>query len=274
MTELLSPRSLSELRTVVGTGRIIAGGTDLIVQMQSGRNETHLIDITNIEDAPPVVTIEPDLVKLSAMASISKIVSELGGRLPGVAAAAQAFASLQIRNRATIGGNLANASPAGDMIPPLVAAEAHVVVDGPNGVRRILVEELVTGPGRTAIEPNEWLSLICVPPPPGDEGFIKLGGRAAMAISIVSLAWRWRRSDDRTLTGVRLALGAVAPTVIRARQAEAILEGRRPTADVVKAATDSLRAEIAPIDDVRASGVYRRGVAGGLLCQALQTSSL
>ncbi len=255
---------------MAGTGPIIAGGTDLIVQMRAGRNETRLIDITNIKDAPLAVTIGPDLVELSALASIAKIVEGLDGRLPGIAAAAQVFASLQIRNRATIGGNLANASPAGDMIPPLVVAEAHVVVDSPSGSRRVSVNDLTTGPGSTVLEPSEWLSLVCLPLPAGEEGFIKLGGRAAMAISIVSLAWRWQRSSNGSLSGVRLALGAVAPTVIRAYEAEAVLEGRQPTADVVAAAVDALRAEIAPIDDVRASASYRRGVAGGLLRQALQ----
>ncbi|MCZ7532758.1 MAG: FAD binding domain-containing protein [Acidimicrobiia bacterium] len=272
MVELLSPATLLDLRTLAGTGRIIAGGTDLIVQMRSGRNETHLIDITNIEDAPPAAIIRSGVAELSAMASITKVVDELNGRLPGIAAAAQVFASLQIRNRATIGGNLANASPAGDMIPPLVAAEAYAVVDGPSGQRRIPVDELITGPGRTVLEPNEWLSLVGVPLFEGEEGFIKLGGRTAMAISIVSLAWRWHRSDHGALTGVRIALGAVAPTVVRAHKAEAILEGQQPTADVVMAATDALQTEISPIGDVRASAGYRQAVAGGLLRQALATS--
>jgi CO/xanthine dehydrogenase FAD-binding subunit len=271
MVELHSPRSMSELQTVAGTGRIIAGGTDLIVQMRSGRNESRLIDITNIEDAPPAVAARNGLIELSAMAPITRIVEQLDGRLPGIAAAAGVFASLQIRNRATIGGNLANASPAGDFIPPLIAAEAEVVVEGPGGSRRVLVDQFTTGPGRTVLGPDEWLSVIRVPVGSGDEGFLKLGGRTAMAISIVSLAWRWKRSKNGALTGVRLALGAVAPTVVRARGAEAALEGRQPTTDVVAAATDALRDDISPIDDVRGSAAYRRGVAGGLLRQALET---
>ncbi len=270
MVELLSPTSLSELQTMAGTGRIIAGGTDLIVQMRAGRKESRLIDVTNIADAPPPVTTRPGIVELSAMAPITKVVDGLNGRLPGIRASARVFASLQIRNRATIGGNIANASPAGDMIPPLIAAEAEVVVDGPGGTRTLLLGNLITGPGRTILEPDEWLSTVRVPFVPGEEGFIKLGGRSAMAISIVSLAWRWRRADDGTLAGVRLALGAVAPTVIRAREAETMLEGRLPTADVVGAAVDALRAEVSPIDDVRASAGYRRGVAGDLLRQVLE----
>lgn len=272
MVELVSPTSLSELRVLAGTGRIIAGGTDLLVQMRAGHDASHLIDVTNLADAPPAVTSNGDLVELSALAPVSRVVDELGGRLPGIAASSRVFGSLQIRNRATIGGNLANASPAGDMVPPLVAAEAEVVIDGPDGSRTLPVGELATGPGRTALKPDEWLSLVRVPLPAGEEGFFKLGGRAAMAISIVSLAWRWRRSDDGTLRDVRLALGAVAPTVVRARQAEAVLEDRQPTADVVAEAATALRAGIAPIDDVRASAWYRREVAGDLLREALAIS--
>lgn len=270
MVQLLSPASVSELRTMSGSGRLIAGGTDLIVQMRAGRREGRLIDITNVEDAPPVVTVRSDTVELSAMAPIAKIVDELDGRLPGIAAAARVFASLQIRNRATIGGNLANASPAGDMIPPLVAADAEVVVDSPAGARTLSVGDLATGPGSTTLTSDEWLSLVRVPLPPGEEGFVKLGGRSAMAISIVSLAWRWQRTDDGRLTGVRLALGAVAPTVIRAREAEKVLEGQLLTGDVIGAAVDAVRVEASPIDDVRASAAYRRGAAGDMLRQVLE----
>ncbi len=269
MAELLTPKSLAELRAVAGSGRLIAGGTDVIVQMRAGRRFTRLIDISNIGDLPPAVKADTGQIELSAMAPITAVVGELGGQLPGIAAAARVFASLQIRNRATIGGNLANVSPAGDMIPPLVAAHAQVVADGPAGPHAIAVEDLATGPGHTVLNPDEWLSIIRLSPPQGEEGFIKLGGRTATAISIVSLAWRWRRTDDGSLAGVSLAVGAVAPTVIRARQAESALEGKQPTPEVVADAIEALRAEISPIDDVRASASYRRQVAGGLLRQAL-----
>jgi CO/xanthine dehydrogenase FAD-binding subunit len=271
MAELLTPTSLAELRAVAGEGRIIAGGTDVIVQMRAGRPFPRLIDVSSIRDLPPAVTIDGEQIELSAMAPIADVVAALEGRLPGIAAAARVFASLQIRNRATIGGNLVNASPAGDMIPPLVAAEAQVVVEGPDGSRLVAVDALATGPGGTVLNPGEWLSVIRLTPPDGEEGFLKLGGRTAMAISIASLAWRWRKGDDGSLSGVSLALGAVAPTIVRAHGAEEILEGSLPTPEVVAAAIEALRGEITPIDDVRASASYRRRVVGGLLRQALAT---
>lgn len=267
--ELITPRTLAELRRAAGSGRLIAGGTDLLVQIRAGRGESRLIDLTNVGDAPPPVVVYDSTIEISAMAPITSVVTALTGRLPAIAAAARLFGSVQIRNRATFGGNLANASPAGDLLPPLIAAEAHAVIEGPEGGRAVPVARLATGPGRTVLAADEWISLVRVPLHGGDEGFIKLGGRAAMAISVVSLAWRWTRREDGTLSGVRLALGAVAPTVIRMTEAEEILEGRKPTSDVVEEAAQTIRSAIEPIDDVRGSAWYRREVAGDLLRQAL-----
>lgn len=267
--ELTSPRTIAELRAAAGLGRFIAGGTDVLVQIRAGRDERRLIDLTNLSDAPSPVTISNGVAEISAIASIENVVRALNGRLPGIASAARLFGSVQIRNRATIGGNLGNASPAGDMFPPLVAAGAEAVIEGRGASRVITVEALATGPGRTVLAADEWISLLRVPLPTGDDGFFKLGGRAAMAISVVSLAWRWTRSKKGALTGVRIALAAVAPTVVRARAAEAVLEGRAATPEVVEKAAAALRAEISPIDDVRASAWYRREVAGDLLKQAI-----
>jgi CO/xanthine dehydrogenase FAD-binding subunit len=209
-------------------------------------------------------------VELSALAPISRVVGALEGRLPSIAESAVLFGSVQIRNRATIGGNLQNASPAADLVPPLVAAEAVLTIEGPEGLRRVPVADLAVGPGRTILRPGEWIWTVTVPLPRGEEGFRKLGGREAMAISVVSLAWRWRREDDGRLTGVRLALGAVAPTVVRATAAEAVLEGRRPDDQVVAEAGRALAADISPIDDVRGSAWYRREVAARMLEEAVR----
>jgi CO/xanthine dehydrogenase FAD-binding subunit len=270
-SELLVPRSLTELRQVAGSGRLIAGGTDLLVQIRAGRHEKRLIDLTNLADRPPPVAARDGVVEISGLAPIAVVVRELQGRLPAIAAAARLFGSVQIRNRATLGGNLANASPAGDMFPPLIAAGAQVVIERTVGSRVIPVTLLATGPGRTVLAADEWISVLRVPLPGGEEGFIKLGGRAAMAISIISLAWRWTRRPDGSLADVSLALGAVASTAIRAPQAEAVLEGRRPTVEVVDEAAAAIRASVAPIDDLRGSAWYRQQVSGDLLRQALGT---
>jgi CO/xanthine dehydrogenase FAD-binding subunit len=267
--ELVVARDRTDLKDLAPTGALIAGGTDLLVQMRAGRSVDRLIDVSNLSDAPPVMSQKDGLVELSALAPISRVIGALEGRLPGLDSSACLFGSIQIRNRATFGGNLQNASPAADMVPPLVAAEAVAHVEGPGGEREVAVADLAEGPGRTVLRPGEWIATLTVPLPEGEEGFRKLGGREAMAISIVNLAWRWTRSEDGMLSRVRLAVGSVAPTVIRAEQAEQELEGRRPSPEVISAAVAALRAAVSPIDDVRGSGWYRREVVGRLLEEAL-----
>lgn len=269
MTELVVARDREELRDLAPTGTLIAGGTDILVRMRAGREVERLIDVSNLSNGPPLVALRDGEVEISALAPISKVVVALEGRLPGIQRSAGLFGSVQIRNRATIGGNLHNASPAADMVPPLVAAEAVLLLDGPGGGREVPVADYATGPGSTVLLPGEWISGIRIPLPGGEEGFRKLGGREAMAISIVSLAWRWWRNEDGSLTSVRLAFGAVAAKVARAMQAEQELEGRRPTPEVLERAVDAVRAEISPIDDVRGSAWYRREVAGRLLEEAV-----
>lgn len=270
MTELVVANTRDQLAELAPTGKLIAGGTDLLVQMRAGRKVGRLVDVSNLSDAPPLMRQQDGFVEVSALAPISRVVGALEGRLPALEASAQLFGSIQIRNRATIGGNLQNASPAADMVPPLVAAGAVAHLHGADGHREVPVAELATGPGRTVLGDGEWIHTITIPLPEGEEGFRKLGGREAMAISIVSLAWRWAQAEDGSLSRVRVAVGAVAPTVIRAEEAERELEGRRPTPEVVSSAVAALRAAIAPIDDVRASAWYRREVTGRLLEEAIQ----
>lgn len=273
MTELVAARTIQELRELVPTGDLLAGGTDLLLRIREGRKVARLIDVSRLLDGPPVVRRADDLVYISALAPLTRVIAELDGVLPGLDASAGLFASVRIRNRATIGGNLGNASPAGDTIPPLVAAGAVAVLEGANGSRRVAVVDLATGPGRTVVGPDEWIDRIEVPLPAGEEGFRKFGTRQADAISIVSLAWRWEKDADGTFTSVSLAFGAVAPTVVRARRTEAELEGRRLEPWVVEAAVAALGSDISPIDDPRASARFRREVAGVLLREELGVRS-
>ena len=269
MIDLVVPLETGELREVAPTGRLIAGGTDLLVQMRDGRPVGRLIDVTNLVDGPAPAEVHDGHIRLSALAPISDVVAAVGARLPALTAAARDFGSVQIRNRATIGGNLANASPAADLAAVLVAAGADARVEGPDGGRTVPVAALSTGPGSVSLDPGEWISTVEVPVPTGDEGFRKLGGRLAHAIAIVSLAWRWTRSADGSLKDVRLAYGAVAPTVIRVTEAEAELEGRIPTDAVVDRAAMAACASVSPIDDIRAGADYRRAMVGELLREAL-----
>ncbi|NUR83088.1 MAG: xanthine dehydrogenase family protein subunit M, partial [Nonomuraea sp.] len=259
---------------------LLSGGTDLLVQRRAGRRQGALADISGLRDAPAPVTVSEKTITLSALAPLTVLATELtrareqngltgptnARELNGLVEAISCFASGQIRNRATLGGNLANASPAADCVPPLVAAGAVARLRGPDGRRDLPVEDLATGPGRTALRPGEWIEAIDVPRTPATtSGFRKIAGRQALAISVVSLAWQWTADSEGNLSGVRLSAGAVAPTVIRCRTAEQALEGRVPTPDLARA----IQHDIAPIDDLRAGADYRRRALEGALVEAL-----
>ncbi|MDF5758324.1 FAD binding domain-containing protein [Spongiactinospora sp. TRM90649] len=264
------PRTMAEVDRLDPATSLLAGGTDLLVRRRAGRHDGPLADVTCLRDAPAPVTETGDGgLRLSALAPLSVLAGELGGRLPGLREAIGCFASGQIRNRATLGGNIVNASPGADGVPPLVAAEAVALLRGPGGARRVPVAEVATGPGRTALGPGEWIEALELPPQPDQAGFRKIAGRRALAISIVSLAWTWTAGPGGELTRVRLAAGAVAPVVVRLRAAEAALEGRVPGEDVVAAAAGAVAADISPISDLRASADYRRAALNGALIEAL-----
>ena len=193
----------------------------------------------------------------------------LGDCAAGLRAAIASFASAQIRNRATLGGNLANASPAADSVPPLVAAGAVLTLRSGTGTRRVPADEFALGPGRTCLTPGEWIHTIdATHHPQRQEGFRKIAGRRALAISVVSLAWSWTRTPTG-LQDVRLAAGAVAPTVMRCRQTEEVLTGHTLTSELASTAAATLRGEISPIDDLRATADYRRAALAGALIEAL-----
>jgi xanthine dehydrogenase FAD-binding subunit len=179
--------------------------------------------------------------------------------------AALTIGAVQVRTQGTIGGNVANASPAGDVLTALYALDAEVELSGPGGGRVLPIAAFVKGPRRTALLAGEVLTGVTVPRPgPELQGYEKLGLRAAQAIAVVSLAVRLEL-DGAVVRDAALALGSVAPTPIRAPAAEAALRGRPLDAATVGAAARALSATATPIDDVRASAQYRRAMAGALL---------
>lgn len=270
MSTFARASSTTELATVSTDSTFIAGGTDVLVQRRAGRSFASLVDVSNLSDAPPAVTRRGDVLTLSAVASLSAINRGLATELPALRTAIGCFASEQIRNRATLGGNLANASPAADCVPPLVAAGAVVELRCASGARRVPVEDFALGPRRTCLAPGEWIHTIDVPVTAAhDEGFRKIAGRRALAISVVSLAWRWARTPDGRLSDVRLAAGAVAPTVRRCPLTEKVLDNQRLDPTVIAVAAQTVAREIAPIDDLRASAEYRRAATAGVLTEVL-----
>ncbi|MFE6970433.1 FAD binding domain-containing protein [Isoptericola sp. NPDC057653] len=263
-----------------GPARPIAGGTDLLVQRRAGLDAPVLVDLTALADAVPAAgrTTDGRALRLSALRPLSDVAAALGDDVPPLRAAIREFASTTIRHRATIGGNLVTGSPAADTVPALLAGDAVVEIVTPDGSgRAVPLGAFLLGPRRVDLAPGEWVASVTVPDPrPGagslEGGFRKIGGRRAQAISLLSLAWQWRRDADGRLADVRLAAGAVAPTVVRLPRAEALLEGAVPAPALVEEAARAVAADISPIDDLRASAAYRRRCAAGLLREVVPTA--
>lgn len=267
---LAQPTTSDQVSELLGDAVALAGGTDLLVQRRSGRDADHLVDLSRLPDAPLPVALAEDesgpVLVLSALASLSRLAADLQGRFPALDDAIAVFAAQQIRNRATLGGNLVTGSPAADTVPPLLAAGATVMVR--HGARRrpVALADFLLAPRKVDLAPGEWIETVRVPAPPATGGFRKVGGRLSLAISFVNLAWQWRVVDGR-LQDVRLAMGSVAPTVVRLTAAEQVLTGApvAPGPEVITAAAAAVDQDISPIDDLRAGAAYRRRAARGLL---------
>ena len=262
------PQSLAELWPLLDHGAVVmAGGTDLLARRTTPGPA--VIACLDRVEALRGVTKEHGVLRLGACETHARLLRHplVTARLPVLAQALAGLGSPLIRNMGTLGGNIATASPAGDALPPLLALDAEVEIASGTGTRRLLLAECIRGPGRTALAPGEIIVAVRVPLPDADalQCFEKVGRRKALAISVVSLAAVIGRGPRGDVTHARLALGSVAPTVIRCPRAEALLVGSRLEREVLLAAGEALRREIAPIDDLRASAAYRRAVAGNLL---------
>jgi CO/xanthine dehydrogenase FAD-binding subunit len=272
--EVLQPDSWQEaleLKAAHPDAVPIAGGTDLMVELNFDRIRPRvMLDLTRI----PELTewgAENGRLRVGAGVPFTRLIAELGDRLPGLAIASRTVGSPQIRNRGTVGGNLGTSSPAGDALPPLFASDAEVELASRAGSRRIGVGEFVTGPKRNCLADDELIAAFLIPPADGPQQFAKIGTRNAMVIAVCSLAlsiWPGRQ-------GVRACAGSAGPTPIRADQAERFIAGvldehdlwrtRKPIPDAALADFGELVARAArPIDDVRGTARYRHHALGVL----------
>ena len=279
LQEYFAPASVAEAVELLrgGDATILAGGTDLMPQTQAGRVRFRRA-LVNIRHIPELGGIgEADgAIRIGALTTVAEIMESnvVRARLPVFVDAGDHFASAQLRNAATIGGNICNASPAGDLLVPLLVHDAEVElasdVGGTMVTRRVALAEFFTGPGKTQRAPGELLVAVHMPMPAAGHiaRFVKFGTRPALDISAISIGVAGVLRD-RALTGVRVAFGAVAPTPMRGRETEAALEARPLTADGIAAAAAVARAEVRPISDVRASDWYRRELVGNLMRRVL-----
>jgi CO/xanthine dehydrogenase FAD-binding subunit len=251
----------------------LAGGTDLMVAInfRQARPDT-VLDLTAV---PELREWAPDgaRVRVGAGVSYTRLIAELGGPLPGLAIASRTVGSLQIRNRGTVGGNLATASPAGDGLPPLYTADAYVELASVRGTRRVPVAQFVTGPKRTCMEPDELITAFDVAAAAGPQQFAKVGTRNAMVIAVCSVSLALWPEQRR----VAACVGSAGPTPLVATAAEEFIsgaldwDGGGPVGDDALARFGELVGACArPIDDVRGTARYRTHAVGVLARRTLR----
>jgi aerobic carbon-monoxide dehydrogenase medium subunit len=253
--------------------RILAGGTDLLVQMRSGIVKPGLIvDIKKIAEMTEIAETADGGFRIGAAVSGAQLSEHPRFReaWPGVLEAVNLIGSKQVQGRASAGGNLCNASPAGDSVPAMIAAGAVVTVQGPNGRRELAVEKVPAGPGRTNLAPGEILVSFKLPPRPegSSDAYLRMIPRTEMDIAVVGCGVSLTLDGD-VCTAARVGLGAVAPTVLLVEDAGRALVGSRLDAHALDAAAACCRAACKPIDDKRGTINYRTKIAGVLLQRAV-----
>jgi xanthine dehydrogenase FAD-binding subunit len=270
-----APKSLDEALEILRAGEVspFAGGTDLMPQSQAGRVTLApvLMNLRRIEGLGGIQETD-GVVRIGTLTTMTELMDSalVRERVNILWQACDHFASDQLRNAGTLGGNVCNASPAGDTLVPLLVLDATVeLAQKPNGkleTRKLPLAEFLVGPGRTARAPQELLTAIeFLLPPKGRYGaFYKLGTRPALDIAAISIGLGALR-EKNSLRSVRIAFGAVAPTPVRAARAEAALEGRVLDDKTIDAALKAADAEIHPISDVRATDWYRREMVRNML---------
>ncbi|HSK99266.1 MAG TPA: FAD binding domain-containing protein [Rubrobacteraceae bacterium] len=269
-------REALEIRAEHPGARPIFGGTDVMVDLNFDRERpAAIMDLTRVEELQEW-TWENGRLRVGAGVTYTRIIAELGERLPGLAIASRTVGSPQIRNRGTVGGNLGTSSPAGDALPPLYVSDAEVEVTSIEGTRRVAVEEFITGPKRNVLRPDELIYAFLVPEAEGPQQYSKIGPRNAMVISVCSFGLALHPEKKR----VGACLGSAAPTPLRATGAEEFIEGVLEEGNlwssralIGAAALERFGALVAeaarPISDVRGTAAYRAHAVGVLARRAL-----
>jgi CO/xanthine dehydrogenase FAD-binding subunit len=251
---IYTPASLDEALALLSTGNRVplAGATDYMVIRKKGKtDERDMVSLDRLEELK-VIRLRPEGLHIGSMVTFSRLERE--ALAPDcLRQAAALVGGPQIRNRGTLGGNILTASPAADSVPALAVLDARLILLGQNGRREAPLESFIPAPGELLVD-------ILLPPRPGRTIFYKLGKRNALSISMVNMALRVDMEQDR-FGSIAIALGSVAPHVVRARKAEEFLRGKARVPDILKTAAAIMAEEISPISDIRASTGYRRAAA-------------
>ncbi|HUW37712.1 MAG TPA: xanthine dehydrogenase family protein subunit M [Rhodocyclaceae bacterium] len=257
-----------------GRARVLAGGTDLLIQMRTGRIKPELlIDIKGIPGMGEIVA-ERGGYRVGAAVTGMQLIehADFAKRWPGVVDGVRLIGSIQVKGRATLGGNLCNASPAADSVPALIAAGAVACIAGPDGAREAAVETVVAGPGKTSLAAGEIVTALLLPPRPAHSGdaYLRFTPRSEMDIAVVGAAVNLTLDAQGICTQARVALGAVASRALLVPEAAAALIGTRVDAGALGQLAAAARAASRPIDDKRGSREFRLSTAGVMVCRAAE----
>jgi carbon-monoxide dehydrogenase medium subunit len=256
---------------------MMAGGTDLLIRLRDGEIRPDcIIDLKGVSGLTYIEYDDNKGLRIGALSSIADVAKspKLLSEYAALAEAAASIGSIQIRNKGTIGGNLCNASPSADMAPPLIVMGAKVRIVGKGGERVSNLEDFFLGPGRSVLRNGEILTEIKVPKPPPLSGaaYLKLGRRGGMDLAIAGVACLLVMDSKSRCQRARIAMGAVAPTPLRAKEAEVLMTGEKIGGELVAEVAKKAAEEAKPISDVRATANYRREVIEVLVKRAIRES--
>jgi CO/xanthine dehydrogenase FAD-binding subunit len=257
-----------------GQARVLAGGTDLLIQMRAGRVEPELlVDVKGIPEMTSIVA-ENGGFRLGAAVTCAELVEHeaFAKAWPGVTDGVKLIGSIQVKGRATVGGNLCNASPAADSVPAMIAAGAAVSIVGPNGRREARVEDVATGPGETSLAKGEIVTSFLLPrrPPHSGDAYLRFTPRTEMDIAVVGVGVNLTLDEKGVCSQARVTLGAVAERVLLVSEAAAALIGTKVDAAALKRLAAAASAACRPIDDKRGTKEFRIKIAGVLARRAAE----
>ena len=266
--------AVSLLAGAGGQARVLAGGTDLLIQMRGGRVEPELlVDIKGIPEMTSIV-VEGGAYRFGAAVPCMALVENkaFAKVWPGVADGANLIGSIQVRGRATVGGNLCNASPAADTVPAMIAAGASAAIVGPKGRREVPVEEIATGPGKTSLAKGELVASFLLPkrPPRSGDAYLRFIPRTEMDIAVVGAGVNLTLDEAGVCRQARVSIGAVAERALLVPDAVAALIGTKVDADALKRMAAAVSAACRPIDDKRGTKAYRIKVCGVMARRAAE----